>query len=213
MSASFSALAATGCPPHAELALCLAAEFADVDIAAVDEQLERLAAPLIGLRDRPAHCQLQAGCALALKDLTATRERAGIRSLLLPDVLRRGRGHVVILAVLAVEAGRRAGLPLGIVASSHATYVGHRDVDGVLVDPTRPDRPTEAGTLDQPDLRWRCAHETCLTLLNEIVDNAMRSGAINHALRAAELRLALPLDEPSMQRWHDELDAVRSWSN
>jgi hypothetical protein len=193
--APFAHHARRACPGHAELALALAAEFRR-PLAGADAALEDLARALRPARDEPAGEQL-AGCG----ELLAARLRctplswSGIDDLLLDRVVVGRSGHPLALAVACVEAARRAGIELGIVAGGTGCFIAHPRLDEpLLLDVTR-GRVVEAGGRVS-DAGWQCAHRVAARILNRIGERAQRTGNVAWALRAAELRLALPFARP-----------------
>ena len=76
---------------------------------------------------------------------------SAIDDLLLDRVAAGGAGHPLLLAIACVEAARRAGLAVGIVAGAEGAFLAHRELaDPVLVDPARGRgsraRPVRAGS-------------------------------------------------------------------
>jgi hypothetical protein len=70
----------------------------------------------------------------------------------------------------------------------------------------------DAGTLDQA-VSWQCCHQVAARILNRIGERADRVGNVVWALRAAELRLALPFDGPTRERLELDLRRVRARLN
>jgi regulator of sirC expression with transglutaminase-like and TPR domain len=123
-----------------------------------------------------------------------------------------GAGHPLLLAVTCVEAARRAGLPLGIVAGPDGAFLAHRELaEPLLVDPAE-GRLRDARTLAEP-VAWQCCHQVAARILNSIGERAERVGHVVWALRAAELRLALPFDGPTRERLQHDLRRVRARLN
>jgi hypothetical protein len=83
---------------------------------------------------------------------------AGIDDLLLDRVVAGGSGHPLTLAVVCVEAARRAGVELGVVAGRAGCFVAHpRQEEPLLLDVAR-GRLVEAGGRIR-DVGWQCAHQ------------------------------------------------------
>src|SRR5690349_17972010 len=106
----FTRLACGGCPPVAELLIALAAEFRAVDTEAADARLDELALPLFGLAG--GELRIAAG---ALADVLDTEpgfdaDRTSVAGLWIDTVLETRAGHPLVLATIAAEVGRRAGL-------------------------------------------------------------------------------------------------------
>ena len=127
----FSRLACGGCPPLADLMLALAAEFRTVDEAAAEERLDELGRPLFGLEPRAAASAL-ARCVGGFE-----AERMSVGGLWLDTVLAERSGHPLVLAAIAAEAGRRAGLAIHVLSTSTGWYAGLADEERMwLIDTT-----------------------------------------------------------------------------
>ena len=208
----FTVLAQRGCTPHASLALALTAEFGPARIERADAALDALAACLQGARDdRPEH-QLNAAADLVGAHLEALVLDCAIDDLLLDRVVICGAGHPLVLAVASVEAGRRAGLELGVVAGADGAFVAHRRLAEPLVVDTATGRVVDVRSLTAP-VAWQCSHQVVARILNRIGERAERLGHIAWALRAAELRLALPFEGDTRERLEADLRRVRARLN
>lgn len=211
MMLPFSLAAGLSCPTHADLAAALAAEFHPVDERAVDEALDALAAGLTRARASDALDQLDAlaGAMAAFETHVAPLEARAVH---LDIALDRLSGHPTALAVIGGEVARRAGLDLWIAAAGGHHVVAH-PAYGVQVayDPALPGvrriRPGVAAPT------WRCSHQVAFALLREHLDRALRAGDIAGALRAAELRLDLPIDSATRSRLTAEQRALRARLN
>jgi hypothetical protein len=191
---SFAFLAATEAPAHDDLAFGLAAELG-CPAGAAPARLGELAAAMP--RGADPHAELE-----ALRAVAAELRPSPGGALLLPLVLAGGGGHPAAIAVAVAAVAARAGIraePIG--APDGRLFVAHvADLDPPLViDPAAPERLIDGRSL-AVDLSWRCAHETALSLLDEIVARAMRPNDLSTALAASALRLALPLDGPGRDR-------------
>lgn len=211
----FALQASAGCPPAAELALSLAASFHAVDAELVDAAFADLAYRVeLSGSDR--------GDPVAeLRSLADLRERCpmlqsggpmGYNALLLDRALLDGNADPLVIAVALVEIARRVGVPLGIVSNGVDHCVGRlhcdepvvlRACDGALVDA----RCLE-GTLC-----WRCPHEVCGQLIDELELRWERSGHIAEAIRTAELRLCLPFEPDCVERAALRLEGLRARLN
>jgi hypothetical protein len=60
---------------------------------------------------------------------------------------------------------------------------------------------------------WQCSHQVVARILNRIGERAERLGHIAWALRAAELRLALPFEGKTRERLEADLRRVRARLN
>lgn len=209
----FTVQAGLACPTHADLALALAAEFR-APVPTTGDALDDLAGELLGVRDEDAGEQLTC-CAETVAARLERRDLqwAGIDDLLLDRVVADGSGHPLALAVVCVEAARRAGISLGVVAGGAGCFVAHPLLDEpLLVDVARGGRVIEAGGRADTG-GWQCSHQVAARMLNRIGERAEHTGNVAWALRAAELRLALPFDEPTRERLALDLRRVRARLN
>lgn len=194
-----------------ELALALAAEFGPADSAGVLHELEALALELRGAEDSEPIDQLEALGAL-MAAFRPVRDPLRRRPLMLDAVLRDSAGDPALLAVLATDVGRRAGLDVAIAGDGDVHVVAHR----------RGTRPL-ALALDAPGARlqavrersmaWCCPHQMVSLLIGELLERARRVGDVSAAIHAAELRLALPLHGRARLAMRAELAAVRATLN
>jgi len=209
------ALAVSGCPPHAELAVSMAGAFHDVDAALVDDTLDQLAAQIAPVPSDPVNA-LRAVAELWREDLLpSVAEDVGTIDLdcLFIDRAMAGRtADPLIQAVLAIEAGRRCGIPLGLVSNGSDHCVAHTKLEDPLVVRSPTGQLADGRTL-APVLSWRCAHEACGLLLDEMERRLLRCNALGDALRCAELRLHLPIDDKSLERAQTKLAGVRARLN
>ncbi|MDO8211336.1 hypothetical protein [Conexibacter sp. CPCC 206217] len=215
----FALQAVSECPAHADLALALGAEFEPVLVDDAHAELDALAGELLALRHADPRAQLL-GCAAAVAqrfDAAAEPKRISDRcvldDLLLHRVLERNSGNVLPLTIAAVEAGRRAGIPLGIVGRGREQYLAH----AALADPHVADLacPGELVDLDgrEQEVGWQCAHQLAALLLNRIAERTERIGHLTWAVQAAELRLALPVGPQTRERMERDLQRVRARLN
>jgi regulator of sirC expression with transglutaminase-like and TPR domain len=185
----FTRLASGGCPPLADLLLALAAEFREVDVEAADARLDELALPLFGLANgelRVAACRL---AEVLDTDPGFYAERVSVAGLWLDRVLETRSGHPMVLAAIATEVGRRAGLAVHVLSAPTGWYAGLADGDRLwLVDATM-----DGSRADPWSLRRHCAHELAFAALLGLSDRYERAGDTRQAGRAALLRSRLPL--------------------
>ena len=208
----FAVQARRGCSTPCNLALALAAEFVPVRPARSDRALDELAVSLVGARDGDPVGQLHALAQLAGAHLEAVVLSTAIDDLLFNRVAPDGAGHPLLLAVACSEAARRAGLPVGIVAGADGAFVAHRELaEPLLVDAAR-GALRDARTLRSP-VSWQCCHQVAARILNRIGERAERVGHLCWALRAAELRLALPFEAPTRERLEADLRRIRARLN
>lgn len=201
---------------HGDVALALAGEFAVLDLEAVDAAVDLLAERIGCLTGLAPDAQLLSVC----EGLHGALEVAAPRHLLQYDdlwhheVALGGAGHPLAVAVVAVEAARRAGAQLGVVASGRSVYVGHPGLRGpLLADPGRGFRIVDGHRLGDGGLGWRCPHTTAGLLLGEVLDRARDTGMLPIALRAAELFCLLPVDRTERSRLRVQLARVRASLN
>jgi hypothetical protein len=208
----FSLLARYGCTSHASLALALSAEFGPVWSERADEALDELAAWLAGSRAASPEDQLRAAAEIAGARLEALTLDSAIDDLLLDRVVVGRAGHPLLVAVATVEAARRAGLALGVVAGIDGAFVGHCELPDPLVVDVAGGRVLDARSLESP-VAWQCSHQVVARILNRIGERGDRVGHIMWSLRAAELRLALPFEGSMRERLEADLRRVRARLN
>jgi len=193
---SFENCARAGDPRLDRLALALACELrSPVDAAAalvrLDALGEELAIALAGRERTPA------------SELATTAEVLGARHgyhgeaedyddpdrSMLDLVLERKVGLPILLSVLYVEVGRRAGVPLAGVGLAGHFVVGHFAGERpVLADPFLRGKPLP-DALSPAHVRPWTARETALRMLNNLVGSYTARHDLSRAIRAAELRL------------------------
>jgi regulator of sirC expression with transglutaminase-like and TPR domain len=216
---AFTELAAAPDPSLDRLALALAAEFRAVDERAALAQLDVLGAEL---RDAaaaaPAGPEAQTGvCAAVLGSdhgFRGDEERYDHPdNSMLDVVLARRRGLPILLSVVYVEVARRAGIPLAGVGLAGHFVVGHFGADPpLLIDPFAGGRPVEERAPVGAVRPWT-ATEIALRMLNNLVASYRRRGDLAAAIRAADLRLALPSEPPLRDAVQAEARALRARLN
>ena len=201
-------------PPHAELALALAAEFRPVDDQAVERELQRLAERLAALAPTHALEALQWVGVLVRGRIAAPRHRLlDDADFMLDAVLATGRGQPVMQAVVAVETGRRNGVPLGIVSDGRRHFVAHRALREPLVLDFASPRGLRPASQLRRDLDWHCAHQVSCAVLDNLSCRAAESGDLGRAIRAAELKLELPFDPRTRELASSDLRSLRARLN
>jgi hypothetical protein len=203
---SFSDLASADCPPFAQMLTAIAAEFAPIDSAEIDDWLDDGARRLFGLVDVDGHGQarliadvLDGAMGLRAVDASDPAE------LLLDRVLERRRGHPGVLSVVGYELARRAGAQVGIYSSPRRWFLGLRnDYTLTLLDARMRFRWPDAPVL----VRAHCAHEVAFCVLSGLMQRFARQGEAAQARHAGRLRLALPVDERLHQLLRAELSAL-----
>jgi hypothetical protein len=205
----FLLAAGLSCPTHADLAAALAAEFRPFDEEAVDQQLDALASGLAGARAAPGREQLHAlGAAMTVfEPLQAPLDPYALH---IDVALKRLAGHPTTLTVIGAEVARRAGLSAGVVEAGGRHLVGLREVGpGLGLDPS----VGSVRAVTDRRAEWRCSHQVAFALLRELVERHLRVGDVAGAVRAAELRLALPLEAWVSKRLVVELQSIRARLN
>jgi len=215
----FETLAADPAARLDALALALAAEFRDVDEAAALARLDALGAEV-------AVAAATADELDALGAVLGTRHGfAGAReeydhpdNSMLDLVLERGRGLPIALSVVYVETARRAGIALDGVGLPGHYVVGQFHAGSgapVLLDPFAGGvRIMAAAVTEEPAaVRPWGAHETALRMLNNLAGSYARRNDLGRAIRAAELRLGLPLQRDLAAAFDAELRGLRARLN
>jgi regulator of sirC expression with transglutaminase-like and TPR domain len=202
-----------------ELALAMAAEFRAVDAAAALAELDALGGELRGLVSR-GDGSMEWEIAACVELLGGRHGFAGDReryddpqNSMIDVVLARRRGLPIVLSVVYTEVARRAGVPLaGVGLPGHYVVAHFGAAEPLLLDPFgggTPIAPDVPAALVRP---WT-PHETAMRMLNNLVPAFRRRGDLTGALRAAELRLALPADASEQARLDAELPALRALLN
>lgn len=217
MLRTFTELAATADPPLDELALALAAEFRDVDAAGAMEHLDALGSELAeSLSGRDPASETA-----AIAELLGGRHGfAGDRhdydhpdNSMLDLVLERRRGLPIVLSVVYVEVGRRAGVPvLGVGLPGHFVAGHFGAVPPLLIDPFAGGAPVDADA-GLPQVRPWDARQIALRMLNNLTASYRRRGDLGAALRAAEMREPLPAAARLREALEIELRAMRAQLN
>ncbi len=211
---AFREIAAQSEPRLDELALSLAAELRGADPPAAFAELDRLGAELAPAAGGDPEQEVE-----GLRDLLGRRHGfAGDRedyyhprNSMLDLVLERRRGLPILLSIVYVEVARRAGIELSGVGLPGHYVVGHFGREPpLLIDPFDGGAPLTgpAVELPRPD-----AHETALRMLNNLVEAYLRRMDLAHAIRAAELRLELPLAAAQAATLGGELASLRARLN
>lgn len=209
----FAVQAADPCPAHAELALALAAEFEPVPLDRARAELDGFAAELAPARGESPRRQLAACAETAAARFDAGESPGALDDLLLHRVLGGRAGHPLALAIVVAEAGRRAGISLGVLGGADGWFVAHTALpEPWVLDPGGPGELTDlAGREGQ--FAWRCAHQTSAGLLHAIGRRAGRIGHVAWEVRAAELRLVLFADPSGRAEAGRELARVKARLN
>jgi hypothetical protein len=185
----FSRLACGGCPPLADLLLALAAEFHPVDGAAADARLDELALPLFGAASDSRRTAASRLATVLDRDPGFDVDRTSVAGLWLDAVLDARAGHPLLLAAIAAELGRRAGLAVHVLSAPTGWYAALADGERLwLIDTTMDGRRPDAWRM-----RPHCAHEVAFAALLGLSERFERLGDTRRAGHATLLRTRLPL--------------------
>jgi hypothetical protein len=186
----FRVHASVTCPPPGELAVSLAWELGELDADRVERALCALGAAVLVEVEHDPEAQLRA---LAEVVACSTLSARPDGELLIDRVLERGHGHPVLLAIVLTELGRRAGLPVGIIAGDRGHFVAHQRLTAPLVLDPATGHLLDAGELGT--LRWQCGHQVAASLLDLLQPRYERVGDFTRALQVARLRCTLPFED------------------
>jgi Transglutaminase-like superfamily len=185
----FERLVAGPCPPAGDLLLAMAARFRSVDAGLASFRLDDMARSVFPVAEGEAREVSHAIAALLTDEHRFATDEKSPDGLLLDAVLERRAGHPLILAALAAEIGRRAGLALTVCSTPTGWYAGIAETDRLwLIDPTMDARPTPTGPV-----RKHCGHELAFGALTGLYARYVRDGEDALAERAARLRGRLPV--------------------
>ena len=207
---SFAEAAARADATLDELALGMAAEFRSVDAVTALAELDRLGAEVAAEASGPAEEEAEA----CRRVLGARHGFIGNRddyddpdNSMLDLVLLRRTGLPILLSVVYCEVARRAGVALAGIGLPGHYVVGHFGVEPpILLDPFAGGGRVEGDVMGDAVRPWS-PHETALRMLNNLVGAYAARGDIGNAIRAAELRLALPV--AGSARGHLDLELRR----
>jgi regulator of sirC expression with transglutaminase-like and TPR domain len=211
--APFAELAAHNAPPLDELALALAAEFRDVDAQAALARLDDLGEEVRLVGGDPLEAVV--GVLGRRHGFAGAREQYDDpANSMLDVVLERRAGLPILLSVVYVEVARRAGLALAGVGLPGHYVVGRfaPPAPVVLLDPFAGGAPLDAAPAAEHVRQWG-AHETALRMLNNLVGSYTRRNDLGRAIRAAEMRLELPVSGPPAEALGAELRSLRARLN
>ena len=201
-----------------ELALAMAAEFRNVSAETTLDELDTLGAELANTRPDSPHEQAEACRRLLGQRAGFTGNRDDYNhpdNSMLDLVLARRTGLPILLSAIYVEVARRAGIPLEGIGLPGHYVVGHFGTEPpLLLDPFAGGGefvlPTEVPTrLVQP---WT-PHETALRMLHNLAGTYATRGDLGKAIRAARLRLLLPLDDRARETMNLELRRLEARLN
>ena len=216
---AFAQVAADPAAQLDALALALAAEFRPVDAEAAAARLDELAGEVAETAQTMGDLDAL-GAVLGARHgfAGATDEYDHPDHSMLDLVLARGRGLPIALSVVYVETARRAGIELVGVGLPGHYVVGRFPADGghpILLDPFAGGERLAASDAAQASgtVRPWGPHETALRMLNNLVGSYTRRNDLGRAIRAAEMRLELPLDSSIAEVLRAELRGLRARLN
>ena len=194
----FAELAATPEATMDQLALAMAAEFREPDVAGALGELDLLGGELADAagQTRGAPDELALACAQVLgvsHGFSGDREHYyHPDNSMLDLVLRRRRGLPILLSVVYIEVARRAGIPLAGVGLPGHFVVGHFGTDPpLLLDPFSGGLTFDANVAEGLLRPWR-PDEIAMRMLHNLVAAYQGRGDLGAAIQAAAMRLELP---------------------
>jgi regulator of sirC expression with transglutaminase-like and TPR domain len=215
----FEDLAASADPTLDVLALALAAAFGPVDAARALATLDGLGAEVARVLDGSARTPRAEALALAhvlgtVHGFTGDSEQYDRpENSMLDRVLERRRGLPILLSVVYVEVARRADVRVaGVGLPGHYVVAHFGGIEPLLLDPFS-GGAVITGHAPPALVRPWSPQETAMRMLNNLVPAFARRGDLTHALRAAEMRLALPAESDEHNRVRAELVALRAGLN
>lgn len=213
----FAALASTPTVRLDHLVLAMGAELSDdVEADWALAELDRLGAELAPLAGGGAEAEAEA-CRRLLGETHGfegdDEEYDDPDNSMLDLVLARRSGLPILLSTVYIEVARRAGIALDGVGLAGHFVVGHFGADPPrLLDPYRRGQPVRSAVDPAQVRRWG-THEMTLRMLNNLVGSYERRGDVARAIRAAELRLLLPVSGSLRAELEIALKSVRARLN
>lgn len=209
MSDDLAGLRGQVCPRHEDLLLAidrgLGADGVEHAAPAL-ASLARLLPP--GSGDDPVH---ELACVAGVVRDRLAADPAGPLSL--TEGLWAGGGHPLMVAGAAVSAAHRRGLRIALVGHARRVWLAHAGAESTMVvSPADATSVFDARSLGV-DLRWHCAHELGGLVLAAVRERAERHGDLTTAMRAAELRTALPLNDVAARADRHHLERLRARLN
>ena len=195
--------------PLEQVALAMAGEFRRVDASEALIRLDLIASELGDLAGLSATTRAQSlveflDCRVGF---TARPDRDP-DALMLDRVIEERAGHPLALAIIHAAVARRCGVQLFPVGCGSKLVLADRGEERtVIIDPVPGGRRLEG------ELGWVCPHVVAKMLLDATAIRHRERGDIARAIRAAELRLQLPLDPRARERHELELRRLRATLN
>lgn len=210
MSEDLGGMRGRPCPRHEDVLIAIDQAFGRDGTAAVDGALDELAGllPAAAVGEDPLH---ELACVAGVIHHRFVADEDGPLSL--SETLAGGGGHPLILAGAALAAAHRRFLRIALVGQARRVWLAHAAATTPHVVDPRDAATTFDGRTLGIDLRWRCAHELGGLVISAIRERAERQGDLTTALRAAELRLDLPLSETAARADRRHLQRLRARLN
>jgi regulator of sirC expression with transglutaminase-like and TPR domain len=201
------------------LALAMAAEFHEVDVATAMASLDTLGADVSAAARRTDGSPVEVA-AVCTEVLGGVHRFEGDRqhyddpqNSMLDIVLQRRRGLPILLSVVYIETARRAGIALSGVGLPGHFVVGHFGADTpILLDPFDGGRPISAEAAVGALRPW-LPDEIAMRMLNNLVSSYAKRGDLAHAIRAAQMRLLLPAPDALRDTLATELRTLQARLN
>jgi regulator of sirC expression with transglutaminase-like and TPR domain len=203
-----------------ELALALAGEFRDVDAVGAIASLDALGAALSRAVEQTSRtpdavvdaCRQVLGGADGFRGDQVRYDHPD--NSMLDLVVTRRRGLPILLSVVYVEVARRAGIEFAGVGLPGHFVVGHFGVNPpVLLDPFAGGETVTIAADRETLIRPWGVHEIAMRMLNNLVAAYERRGDLTMALRAATMRLTLPVQPGLHDTLKAELRAIQAQLN
>ena len=178
------------CPAPGDALLAIAAEFRDVDPDRASFRLDDFSRGLFAVAaERDPGAAARELAELLTNKVRMRRDESSLEGLWLDRTIERRAGHPLVMAVVAAEIGRRAGLKVGICSTAWGWYAGIGEPDRLwLIDPATDPGPTPSGPV-----RCHCGHEVAFAALTGVYARLVRDGDQPAAHHAVRLRGRLPV--------------------
>lgn len=187
-----------------DLQLAIAGEFGPADAVVTQGLLDNRARALFGLAACGPEEQANALGTLLTREMGL---RACIGAdpgdLLLPGALQSGRGHPLMLAIIAQQLATRAGITTGVYSSRTRWFIGLKNNGQLLLLDAALD-----GSGRPPHVLAHCRHDLAYCALTGLSRSFASSGQPLSARRATRLKLALPIGDHLRREVQRELDAL-----
>lgn len=184
---AFADIAQQRCPAVDLIQISLCEALHGVDADAVGAQLDDDARALFGLAAFDGDRQADEAGRLMEERLGFRSGGGDPRGLLIDHALERRAGHPLMLACIAHELARRAGMTTAVLSSAGTWLLRFRAHGSTAClsfgEPADP----------EAQVRRHCSHELAYATLVGLEHGYRRSGRLGCARKAAELRQHLPV--------------------